>query len=104
MSTQRLVEVANDLTSDEARIPDYKKFSSYQHRVPGHRDGSRTHISTFIRWATKGVKTASGEVVRLHTADDQPLVAEQLFHFGRKAVHILVGRSALAVNLVLRGA
>ncbi len=37
----------------------------YCDRIPGHRKGSRTHISTLIRWATKGVMTPAGERVRL---------------------------------------
>lgn len=34
-------------------------------RVPGHRRNSRTHLSTLIRWATRGVKTPDGNRVRL---------------------------------------
>ena len=42
-----------------------RALRDYCDKIPGHRRGSRTHISTLIRWATAGVKTPAGERVRL---------------------------------------
>ena len=42
-----------------------RALRDYCGKIPGHRKGSRTHISTLIRWATKGVKTPAGERVKL---------------------------------------
>ena len=42
-----------------------RALSDYCDKIPGHRKGSRTHISTLIRWATKGVKTPAGARVKL---------------------------------------
>lgn len=49
----------------ETSTQQLKPLRDYLHRVPGHRRGTRTNLSTGIRWATNGVKTATGEVVRL---------------------------------------
>lgn len=57
--------VATGHTSSVPDLPKYKALKAYQECVPGHRGGSRCHTSTFIRWATKGVKAATGEVVKL---------------------------------------
>jgi hypothetical protein len=35
---------------------------------PSFREGKPTHVSTVLRWITKGVKLANGEVVRLEGA------------------------------------
>src|SRR5262245_532544 len=43
----------------------FKSLRDFQDRIPGHRPGSRTHLSTLIRWATRGVIAANGERVRL---------------------------------------
>ncbi|VTR94102.1 unnamed protein product [Gemmata massiliana] len=50
----------NGLTSSQ-----FKPLRDYLHRVPGHRRGSRCHLSTGIRWITKGLKNTTGEVVKL---------------------------------------
>src|SRR5262245_61856421 len=33
--------------------------------VPPGRDGTKTHLSTLLRWVLKGVRAADGRVVRL---------------------------------------
>jgi hypothetical protein len=33
--------------------------------VPPGRNGERTHISTLVRWITKGVRSGAGQFVRL---------------------------------------
>src|SRR5436190_1014261 len=43
----------------------YRKLSVFQDRVPGHRDNARVHLSTLIRWCTKGAKLPDGASVRL---------------------------------------
>ena len=40
-------------------------FAAIAAKLPGHRGNSHVNASTIFRWATKGVRTASGEVVRL---------------------------------------
>jgi hypothetical protein len=35
---------------------------------PSFREGKPTHVSTVLRWITKGVKLSNGEVVRLEGA------------------------------------
>ncbi len=42
-----------------------KLFREFQDRIPGHRNGSRTSLSTFIRWAIDGVKLPDGTKVKL---------------------------------------
>lgn len=44
---------------------DYKKLNYYLTRIPGHRRGKPCHLTTLVRWVTKGIKTPTGEVVRL---------------------------------------
>lgn len=43
----------------------YRKLSHYQDRVPGHRANTRLHLSTLIRWCTRGVKLTDGSMIRL---------------------------------------
>jgi hypothetical protein len=33
--------------------------------VPPGRDGKKTHLSTLLRWILKGVRTATGQLVKL---------------------------------------
>ena len=33
--------------------------------VPAGRNGKKTHLSTLLRWITRGAKTPSGEIARL---------------------------------------
>ena len=41
-------------------------FREFQDRIPGQRGGTRCHLSTFIRWATQGVKMPDGTRLKLH--------------------------------------
>src|SRR5262245_46235670 len=43
----------------------YRLLGDYRDRIPGHRKNSRIHLTTLIRWATKGVAAASGARIRL---------------------------------------
>jgi hypothetical protein len=38
--------------------------------VPPARNGLKTHISTLLRWATKGVRAPDGTIVRLEALPD----------------------------------
>jgi hypothetical protein len=40
-------------------------FSALAEKLPGYRNNSHVNSSTLFRWATRGVKTAGGAVVRL---------------------------------------
>lgn len=51
--------------SESTMSQELKPLRCYCNRIPGHRPGSKTHISTLIRHATVGVKSPSGRLVRL---------------------------------------
>jgi hypothetical protein len=40
-------------------------FTAIAPKIPGHRGNAHTNASTVFRWVTRGVRTASGEVVKL---------------------------------------
>jgi Protein of unknown function (DUF1580) len=40
-------------------------FAKATHLIPPARNGKKTHISTLLRWATKGAKGPDGTIVRL---------------------------------------
>lgn len=40
-------------------------FTAIAPQVPGHRGNSHANSSTLFRWATKGVKAANGQTIRL---------------------------------------
>ena len=50
---------------ETALSDEYRPLKSYCNRFPGHRPGTRTHISTLIRLATHGTKDPEGRVVKL---------------------------------------
>lgn len=47
---------------NETAAPQLKPMRDFRDQLPGHRKGSRCHLSTLIRWATDGVKTPAGPV------------------------------------------
>lgn len=51
--------------ADPTSNPDLKPLRDYCNRIPGHRPGTKMHISTMIRFATAGTKAPAGEVVKL---------------------------------------
>lgn len=48
-----------------AAADELKPLSSYCNKIPGHRAGTKTHISTLIRHATAGVRAPDGRRVKL---------------------------------------
>jgi hypothetical protein len=52
------------LTSGE----ELRSFASIASKLPGHRTNSHVNPSTLFRWATRGLRLPSGEVVRLEAA------------------------------------
>lgn len=46
----------------------FRKLSEYQDRVPGHRRNRRVHLSTLIRWCTRGGRLPDGSRLRLQAA------------------------------------
>jgi Protein of unknown function (DUF1580) len=46
-------------------VPEYKKLSSFQDRIPGHRKNSRLHPATLVRWCLRGVRLPDGSRVKL---------------------------------------
>jgi hypothetical protein len=42
-----------------------KPLKSYCNRIPGHRSGTKAHVSTLIRHATTGVRSPAGQMVKL---------------------------------------
>lgn len=48
--------------SNETAAAQLKPLRDFRDQLPGHRKGSRCHLSTIIRWATEGVKTPAGPV------------------------------------------
>ncbi|MBN9523574.1 hypothetical protein J0H58_34530 [bacterium] len=51
-------------TSTPSPTP-YRRLSEFQGRLPGHRRNARLHLSTLIRWCSKGVKLPDGTRLRL---------------------------------------
>lgn len=45
--------------------PQLKALRDYRTKLPGHRKGTGTHLSTLIRFCTSGKRTASGRLVKL---------------------------------------
>jgi Protein of unknown function (DUF1580) len=52
--------MAIDLTRET--VHNFAKATQF---VPPARNGKKTHISTLLRWATKGAKAPDGTIVRL---------------------------------------
>jgi hypothetical protein len=51
--------------TDSALSHELKPLRDFCARFPGHRPGTKTHISTLIRFATVGVRAPDGGRVRL---------------------------------------
>jgi hypothetical protein len=66
-SCKQWVEFLNGATHamNANTLPAYLKLSDFANRVPGHKANARLHISTLIRWCTRGVKLPDGSRLRL---------------------------------------
>jgi hypothetical protein len=51
--------------TEQSLVPQFKKLSDYQDRLPGHRANRRLHLSTLIRWCAVGVRLRDGSRLRL---------------------------------------
>src|SRR5262249_36091030 len=49
----------------DLQLEEVYSFAKAARLIPPARNGKRTHISTLLRWATKGAKGPDGTIVRL---------------------------------------